>query len=75
MRGDFDSRTEKRLDAQFMGGLHQYADVMSQHLAKRLVSVLGDNPHRVNYTRDVAKNRQKDINPEVLTDPYLQEYP
>jgi hypothetical protein len=40
-----------------------------------LVSVLRDNPHCVNYTRDVTQNRQKDINPEVLTNPYLQEYP
>ena len=38
------------------------------------VSVFRDNPHRVNYARNIAEDRQKNINPEVLANPYLQEH-
>lgn len=34
----------------------------------------GYHPHGMHDTWDVAENSQNDIDPEVLTDPYLQEY-
>jgi hypothetical protein len=37
--------------------------------------VFGDNPHRMNYARDITEDRQKDIDPEVLANPHLQEHP
>ena len=36
--------------------------------------VFRDDPHRMDYARNVAEDRQKDIDPEVLTDPHLQEH-
>ena len=33
-----------------------------------LRSVLGDDPHRVDYAGHVAQDRQQDVDPEVLAD-------
>src|SRR5215207_4189987 len=38
-------------------------------------SVFGDNPHGVDYARDVAEDRQQDVDPKLLADAYLQEHP
>src|SRR5215217_6828661 len=37
-------------------------------------SVFGDNPHGVDYARDVAEDRQQDVDPKLLADAYLQEH-
>jgi hypothetical protein len=38
-------------------------------------SVLRYDPHRVYDARDVAEDRQKDVDPKVLGEPHLQEHP
>jgi hypothetical protein len=38
-------------------------------------SVFCDNPYRMDYARNIAKKRQKDINPKMLPKPHLQEHP
>ena len=37
------------------------------HRAEVTLLVFSDDPHRVDYARDVAEYRQEDIDPEVLT--------
>ena len=36
--------------------------------------VLNDNPYRMNYARDIAKDRQQDVDPELLANTHLQEH-
>ncbi len=38
-------------------------------------SVLNYDPHGMDDPRDIAEERQKNVNPEVLTDPHLQKHP
>ena len=38
-------------------------------------SVLNYDPHGMDDPRDIAEERQKNVNPEVLTEPHLQEHP
>jgi hypothetical protein len=48
--------------------------VICRNLQAGFSSILCYNPHRMDYARDIAKNRQKDIYPKVLTNPHLQEH-
>jgi hypothetical protein len=36
--------------------------------------VFRDDPHRMDYARDVPEDRQKNINPKLLSNPYLQKH-
>ena len=36
--------------------------------------VFSDNPYRMDYARDIAKDCQQDIDPEVLANTNLQEH-
>ena len=54
---------------------HEYLkayEAFQEQLGVRLI--LGDNPYRMDYARDIAKDCQQDIDPEVLADPHLQEH-
>jgi hypothetical protein len=44
----------------------------SSHLA---LLEFGDNPHRMDNAGDKAEDRKYDVDPEVLGQSYLQEYP
>ena len=37
--------------------------------------ILRDDPHSVDYAGDVAEDRQQDVDPKLLADAHLQEYP
>ena len=38
-------------------------------------SVFRYNPNRMDYARDIAEDRQQDVDPKLLANPYLQEHP
>jgi hypothetical protein len=56
----------------FVSTHREYRD---QRECANLRLILCDDPHCVDNTGDIAEDRQQDVDPELLADPYLQEYP